>query len=125
MIGGQCRDQGIRRERLLWLIACLWSVLSRPARMAIAPDAACRSDPGVVPLTIQQLRAAHRATPFRPFTLHMADGRSFHVPHPDFLSMSPSGRTVIIYEENDEFSILDLLLMSEIKMGSNSKKRPT
>lgn len=67
-------------------------------------------------MTIQQLRAAYRAAPFRPFTLHMADGRSFHVPHPDFLSMSPTGRTVIIYQENEEFSILDLLLMTEIEM---------
>ena len=67
-------------------------------------------------MTIQQLRAAHRATPFRPFTVHMADGRAFNVPHPDFLSMSPSGRTVIIYQEGDEFSILDLLPMTEIAM---------
>ena len=74
-------------------------------------------------MTIQQLRAAHRATPFQPFTVHMADGRSFPIPHPDFLSMSPTGRTVIIYADNDEFSILDLLLMTEIEMTSRSPSR--
>jgi hypothetical protein len=74
-------------------------------------------------MTIQQLRAAHRATPFQPFTVHMADGRSFHVPHPDFLSMSPSGRTVIIYQEDEEFSILDLLLMTEIEMSPSTPSR--
>jgi hypothetical protein len=68
-------------------------------------------------VTIQQLRAAHRAAPFRPFTVHMADSRSFHVPHPDFLFMSPTGRTVIICQEDEEFSILDLLLMTEIEMA--------
>ena len=73
-------------------------------------------------MTIQQLRAAYRATPFRQFTLHMADGRSFHVPHPDFLSMSPTGRTVIIYQEGEEFSILDLLLMTEIEMTQTAAK---
>lgn len=46
----------------------------------------------------------------------MADGRAFPVPHPAFLTMSPTGRTVIVYQEDDEFSILDLLLMTEIKM---------
>jgi hypothetical protein len=71
-------------------------------------------------MTIQQLRAAHRATPFRPFTIHMADDRTFHVPHPDFLSMSQTGRTVIIYQQDDEFSILDLLLMTEIQMTRNT-----
>jgi hypothetical protein len=45
----------------------------------------------------------------------MADGRSFQVPHPDFLSMSPSGRTVIIFQEDDNFSVLDLVLLTEIE----------
>lgn len=74
-------------------------------------------------MAIPQLRAAQRAAPFRPFTIHMADGRSFHVPHPDFLSMSPSGRTVIIFQEDEEFSILDLLLMTEIEMSPSSGSR--
>jgi hypothetical protein len=72
-------------------------------------------------MTIQQLRAAHRATPFRPFTIHMADGRTFSVPHPDFLSMSPSGRTVIVYQEDDNFSILDLLIMIEMSPAASSR----
>jgi hypothetical protein len=76
------------------------------------------------PMTIQQLRAAQRATPFRPFILHMTDGRTFHVPHPDFLSMSPSGRTVIVYQQDEEFSILDLLLMTEIEMSQITPSRP-
>ena len=74
-------------------------------------------------MTIQQLRSAHRAAAFQPFTIHMADGRTFPVPHPDFLSMSPSGRTVIIYQENEEFSILDLLLMTEIDINQNAAAR--
>ncbi len=67
-------------------------------------------------MTIQQLRATHKAVPFQPFNVHMADGGVFHVPHPDFLFMSPTGRTVIICQEDDEFSILDLLLMTEIQV---------
>ena len=74
-------------------------------------------------MTVQQVRAAHRASPFRPFTLHMADGRSLHVPHPDFLSMSPTGRTVIVFQEDESFSILDLLLMTEIRIGEGSASR--
>ena len=51
----------------------------------------------------------------------MADSLSFTVPHPDFLSMSPSGRTVILYQEDDSFSILDLLLMTEIEMTAPTR----
>ena len=74
-------------------------------------------------MTVQQLRAAHRAAPFRPFTVHMADGRSFDVSHPDFLSMSPTGRTVIIYQQDEEMSILDLLLMTEIRTAQPATPR--
>ncbi len=74
-------------------------------------------------MTIQQLRAAHRAIPFRPFTVHMAYGRSFPVPHPDFLFMSPTGRTVIICQEDEEFSILDLLLLTEIEIAQTAGKK--
>ncbi len=74
-------------------------------------------------MTIQQLRATHKAAPFRPFYVHMADGRQFSVPHPDYLFMSPSGRTVIICEEGDDFSILDLLLMTEIEMAPTNASK--
>jgi hypothetical protein len=67
-------------------------------------------------MTIQQLDAAHQARPFKPFTLHMADGRAFPVPHPEFLARSPTGRTIVVYGDNDASSILDLLLLTEIQM---------
>lgn len=50
----------------------------------------------------------------------MADGRTFSVPHPDFLSMSPVGRTVVIYHPDDSASIVDLLLMTEIELSPPS-----
>jgi len=67
-------------------------------------------------MTIEELRNARAANPFRPFTIRLADGRSFLVPHRDYLSMSPvGGRTVIVYGTNQgAFSILDLLLVTEL-----------
>lgn len=76
-------------------------------------------------MTIQQLDNAHKARPFKPFTLHMADGRSFDVPHPEFLSRSPSGRTIVVHDQDDNVSILDLLLLTELEMGRRKKPRRT
>ncbi|MEX2170407.1 MAG: hypothetical protein WD851_13920 [Pirellulales bacterium] len=73
-------------------------------------------------MTIEQLRNVHNANPFQPFTLHLADGRSFRVPHRDFLSHSPAGRTVIVYGEGENFSILDLLLVTEVEVHNGSSK---
>ncbi len=66
-------------------------------------------------MTIEQLRTVHQARPFRPFTLHLADGRSLHVPHNELLSHSPTGRTVMVHEKEESFSIVDLLLVTRIE----------
>jgi len=65
-------------------------------------------------MTIEQLRQAHRARPFRPFTIHLADGRLFLVRHADFLSHSESGRTIIVHTDYEAHSVLDLLLVTEL-----------
>ena len=75
-------------------------------------------------MTIERLRNARSATPFRPFTIHLADGRSFPGPHPDFISQSPAGRTIIVFGQGEEeFSILDSLLVTEIEMHRASRGR--
>jgi hypothetical protein len=67
-------------------------------------------------MTSSQLREVREANPFRPFTIHLADGRSLRVPHRDYLSMSPSGRTVLVYKADDAFSFLDLYLVTELEI---------
>ena len=71
-------------------------------------------------MTIEQLRAVHQAIPFRPFTIHLADGRQIRVPHREFLSHSPSGRTIIVHHEDDTFSIVDLLLVTELEVHNGA-----
>jgi hypothetical protein len=50
----------------------------------------------------------------------MADGRSFHIPHPDFLFITPSGRTAMACQEDDANSIVDSLLMTEIEFSKTA-----
>jgi hypothetical protein len=71
-------------------------------------------------MTREKLKNAQRAAPFRPFTIRTADGSAFEVPHPDFLSISPSDRTVIVHDKKGGFSILDMLLMTEIEFNPPS-----
>jgi hypothetical protein len=69
-------------------------------------------------MTSQELRAALQTLPFRPFTIHMADGRSFEVRHPDFLLIGPNGRTAFVFSPSGtEFGILDVMLITEIEFG--------
>jgi hypothetical protein len=74
-----------------------------------------------VGMAVEQLTNMHHAQPFRPFTIHMGDGRSFYVKHPDFLSRSPSGRTIVVHGDDDSFSILDMLLVTEFEVHASDK----
>ena len=69
-------------------------------------------------MTVQKLRAAHQTTPFQPVLIHMADGCQFVVSHPDFMFIHPMGRTVIICQGNEDFSILDSLMITDVKTCS-------
>ena len=73
-------------------------------------------------MTTEQFRTTLHLQPFRPFTIRMADGRSFEVAHPDFVALSPAGRTVIVFQPDESYSVLDLLLMSELQVANG---RPT
>ena len=69
-------------------------------------------------MTSEQLKATLRQQPFRPFTIRMVDGRSFTVSHPEWVMVSPTGRTAILVEPDDSYSIVYLMLMNELEIPS-------
>lgn len=76
-------------------------------------------------MTIEQIRRAQAARPFKPFTIHMADGREFHVGHPELLALIPGmERTVILgFPEEEAFEVIDLLLVSSLTIGNGRGRR--
>jgi hypothetical protein len=72
-------------------------------------------------MTLEQIRNVFRAQPFQPFVIHLADGRGIPVRHPDFMLPAPSGRTIIVYQPDDSFNIIDLLLVTDLEVGSVSQ----
>jgi len=49
-----------------------------------------------------------------PFSLRMADGREYQVPHRDYISLSPKGTFATVYDDDEKFYILPLLTMTGI-----------
>jgi hypothetical protein len=77
-------------------------------------------------MTIERLRDAFDAKPFKPFVLHLADGREIAVHHRDFIMAVPSGRTVVVCQPDDRLNIIDLLLVTDLEFqpsGNGSRKR--
>lgn len=75
-------------------------------------------------MTVEQLRNTHQAQPFTPFIIYLADGKQLAVPHREFLSYSPSGRTVIVHDEGETWSVVDLLLVTRLEADPAKATRP-
>jgi hypothetical protein len=74
-------------------------------------------------MTIEQLRRAYEARPFKAFTLRTAGGRRYHVPHPEFLMITPPGRTIVVAHLDGTVEVLDLLLVESLHYGNGRSRR--
>ena len=74
-------------------------------------------------MTTEQLRRVLHACPFEPFDIHLADGRHLTVKHPDFLALFPSGRTFVVTFDDESFEVVDLLLVTSLKIKRNGAAR--
>jgi len=72
-------------------------------------------------MTTDRLRDMWKAEPFRPFVIHLADGRQVKVVHAEFMTRSPSGRTIIVYQLDESFNIIDLLLVTDLEISRNGR----
>jgi len=50
-----------------------------------------------------------------PFSLLMADGKEYSVPHPDYISLPPKATYVIVYGDEGDFTVLPLLTMTGLR----------
>lgn len=66
-------------------------------------------------MTADQIKKALEQVPFRPFIMHLPNGRTARVPHRDFASLHPNGRTVVIHDKSGGSRIFDTLLVTELE----------
>ena len=58
------------------------------------------------------------AVPFKPFKVHLPGSKKIRVPHSDFISISPSGRIVVIHGAKDEVYTVDVFLITALELES-------
>jgi hypothetical protein len=77
-------------------------------------------------MLIDDLRKARRAEPFKPFTLNLADGRKFLVPHPEFMLVPPEGRrlSIVVYDPDEGYEIIDPTLITSLTVSKDGKRKP-
>lgn len=76
-------------------------------------------------MTIDAIKEAVHSEPFHPFGLRLADGKIVKVGHPDYIAFGPKGRTVVVYNTNDSFRVLDVMMLVTAveRNGRSSPKR--
>ena len=56
---------------------------------------------------IETLQDYWHQRPFVPFDLHLANGKTLRVPHPDFFWMSRKGGTIIVSDDEDKTHLVN------------------
>jgi hypothetical protein len=74
-------------------------------------------------MTTDRLKTLWKAEPFHPFTIHLADGRDIRVRHPELMTASPSGRTIVVFQPDNSMNIFDLLLVTDFEVNPHGHKR--
>ena len=63
------------------------------------------------PATIRDLRGQ---TPFRPFEIHLADGRALAVVTPDHLMISPTNHEFALYHADGTLDVVDASMVTSV-----------
>jgi hypothetical protein len=70
-----------------------------------------------------QLQAAIRKLPFRPFTILTGNGERYPVNHPESCAISPSGRTLSVWLDNEDQAIIDVESITEFVARPSSQRK--
>ena len=64
--------------------------------------------------TTDQIREMLKAHPFQPFTLRLADDRSYVVAYPEFAMVAPSAMELVFVGDDDAVHMIDARCIVEI-----------
>jgi hypothetical protein len=69
-------------------------------------------------MTGEQLKQHLQTSPFRPFRIVSADGHEIEVVHQDYVSLGPKGRTAVVWQRNEAFNVVDIMLITRLEFAA-------
>ncbi|MGO9201058.1 MAG: hypothetical protein ACLQM8_11055 [Limisphaerales bacterium] len=58
------------------------------------------------------IRKLVHATPFVPFTIHLADGGQLRVPTVDHIAVPPTGGRIVVFGEDERYDVISVLMIT-------------
>jgi hypothetical protein len=74
-------------------------------------------------MTADQVKTLLHAAPFEPFSVHLADGKSYLIDHPDFAMLTRGGRIMVVAIADDAAAHVDLMLATRVETHPRSGAR--
>ena len=74
-------------------------------------------------MRIEEIRKRYFAAPFRPFDIVLTNGRNVAVEHPEFIALSPKGKSVTLYEDDGGLIIDGPLIVALKERANGARKR--
>jgi hypothetical protein len=59
------------------------------------------------------------------FSVRMAEGQVYHVPHRDYISLSPGGAVAVVYDDEEHVYVLPLLTMTGLIYKDSAPEQNT
>lgn len=75
-------------------------------------------------MRVGEIRETLRKQPFRPFRIHLSDGRQFPIDNEDFLLISRSARSIVVADLDGGYEIIDPMLVSSLSAAEEATKSP-
>lgn len=72
---------------------------------------------------IEQIRKAHRAQPFVPFFLRLANGREIPVRKAELMLLPPGSTMAAVYDTDDACSIIEVRHLTDLVFKKAPRKR--
>ncbi len=66
------------------------------------------------------VRKLVHATPFVPFTIHLADGGHLRVATVDHIAVPPAGGRIFVFGDSDEYDVISALMITRITVDRES-----
>jgi hypothetical protein len=73
----------------------------------------------------ERIRALLNASPFVPFSIHTADGKSLRVVHPDFVLAASEAPHVIVEEPSGRVHTVNIMLITSLEEEPASPSQAT
>ena len=70
---------------------------------------------------LQEIRDLVRRAPFSPFVVHLADGRTLAVPHPDFIWLPKPGVFFYFHDERGASELINPLLIVSVESANGAE----